>query len=489
MNMENENGQEAVKKKSLIEKISQYLPSVEKPLYKQTFNTRLMWVGIALALYLVLANIRVIGIDPSRIPQLQFLEIVLASRFGSIMTLGIGPIVTAGIILQLLVGSKVINWDMSKAESKKKFQSWNKFLAVAFSFLEAIVFVMAGALPIAGGPAQAVFVIAQLAMGGVVVILLDEVVQKWGFGSGISLFIAAGVASQMVVRIASPLASTCEAWKFATCIPDELNPPAGLLWNSLLAMLSGRGIEALFSLLPILSTAVIFLVVIYVQYIHVDIPLAFSALRGFGKSWSLKLLYTSNIPVILTAALIANLQLLAHTGAAPQPGGGTCGLLGCFDSGGNAVSGIIYFLSINSNGALFSLLTGAFAPLEIVRIITYAIVLGVFSMVFSIFWVSTSGMDAKSVAGQIGSVGMQIPGYRRDPRIIESVLNRYIPSLALLGGLVVGLLAATADVIGAIGTGTGILLTVMIMYNYYEELRNQNLEDAHPLIRKFLGGE
>jgi len=96
-------------------------------------------------------------------------------------------------------------------------------------------------------------------------------------------------------------------------------------------------------------------------------------------------------------------------------------------------------------------------------------------------------MDAKSVAGQIESIGMQIPGYRRDPRTIESVLSRYIPQLAVLGGITIGLLAAFADFTGALGTGTGILLTVSIIYNYYEELQQQNLQEAHPLVRKFLG--
>jgi preprotein translocase subunit SecY len=107
-------------------------------------------------------------------------------------------------------------------------------------------------------------------------------------------------------------------------------------------------------------------------------------------------------------------------------------------------------------------------------------------MVFSIFWVSTSGLDSASVAEQLESTGMQIPGYRSDKRTMQAVLEKYIPALALLGGLAVGLLAAFADFTGAIGTGTGILLTVMIVYNIYEELSHQNLEEAHPIIRKFL---
>ncbi len=474
---------------SLIENISKYLPSVSKPLYKQNFNTRLKWTGIALILYVVLANITVVGIAKgAAFEQFKFFEIVLGSRFGSIMTLGIGPIVTAGIILQLLVGSKIINWDMSKPGSKKKFQSWNKFLAITFSFVEAIAYVMAGALPTEPNFVSMVAVILQLAMGGLIVILLDEIVSKWGFGSGISLFIAAGVGSQVLVRIFSPLTVGCEAFKFALCIPSEGSPPAGLLWNVMIGLSAGKVLESVYNILPIISTVFIFLIVVYVQHIRVDVPLAFSALRGFGKNWSLKLLYTSNVPVILTAALLANVQLIARMGLQPDPATGLmCSFLGCFDADQNPVSGLIYYLSVNSRGFFFDLLAGNFVLNELLRAVTYVSFLAIFSMIFSIFWVSTSSMDAKSVANQIEGAGMQIPGYRRDPRIVESVLNRYIPALSVLGGITVGLLAGTADLLGAIGTGTGMLLTVMIIYNYYEELSNQNMDEAHPIIKKLFG--
>ncbi len=475
--------------------LSKFIPSVQKPLYKQSFNTRLMWVGIALISYLILSNITVVGIGEASFEQFKFLEIVLGARFGSLMTLGIGPIVTAGIILQLLVGSKIVSWDMTKTDSRKKFQSTSKVLAVGFAVIESVAYVMFGAMGvIPGGPTMMAFVIAQLAMGGLIVIILDDLVSKWGFGSGISLFIAAGVGSQIVLRILSPLTAGCQALNFATCIPSEANAPVGLLWNALIGAFTGEINSMLISLVPIVTTLGVFLLVVYVQAIRVEIPLAFSALRGFGRNWSLKLFYTSNIPVILTTALLANLQLMASFGVTVDPATGmSCGFLGCTDPNGVAVSGALYYLSAPGRGSvggglLGDIITGIFVNEELLRVATYTIFLTVGSVVFSMFWMSTANMDAKAVARQIESVGMQIPGYRRDPRIIESVLSRYIPHLAFLGGLFVGLLAALADTIGAIGTGVGILLAVMIIYNYYEELRNQNLEGAHPFMRKLLGG-
>jgi preprotein translocase subunit SecY len=473
---------ESEKKEELISKVSRFLPTVEAPTYKQGFNTRIKWTAIALILYFVLSHITIYGVQPGRYEQFKFFEIVLGSRFGSLMTLGIGPIVTAGILLQLLVGSKIIDWDTTKPEGRRKFQTWNKFLAVAFCFLEAAAYVLAKALPVTSNSVIP-FVILQLAAGGILVILLDDLVSKWGFGSGISLFIAAGVGSSILVRALSPFI-------------DPVTPgvPAGLMWKFFVNIFSGDNITAIVSLLPIISTIAVFLIVVYAQDISVDIPLTFSALRGFGRTWSLKLFYTSNIPVILTAALIANLQLIGRITMSPTDTGLSCGLLGCFDENGNPASGIVYYLSAPRNllVRVISIFYPEISPTpflssEFIRAITYTVFMAICAMIFSIFWVSTSGMDPQSVAEQIGSIGLQIPGFRRDPTIIKGVLQKYIPSLAVLGGLSVGLLAAFADFTGALGTGTGILLTVMIVYNYYEQLRMEKVEEAHPLIRKVLG--
>jgi len=248
------------------------------------------------------------------------------------------------------------------------------------------------------------------------------------------------------------------------------------------------------NLLPIISTVVVFLMVVYAQSVSVDIPLAFSALRGFGRRWSLNLFYTSNIPVILTAALLANFQLFGGMMAKPtaEDPNTTCSILGCFtttqDGRNEPISGVIYYLSAPRN-LLFDVIGGLLSSKLILRALIYMTFMIGASILFSIFWVNTSGMDPESVADQISSIGMQIPGYRSNPKIIKQVLNKYIPPLAVLGGATIGFLAAFADFTGAVGTGTGILLTVTIIYNFYQQLKNERLEEAHPVVRKILGEE
>jgi preprotein translocase subunit SecY len=159
--------------------------------------------------------------------------------------------------------------------------------------------------------------------------------------------------------------------------------------------------------------------------------------------------------------------------------------MACYDANGNISGGLFYYLTSPRN-LLGDVIAGTLTRPELIRGGTYLLFMSAAAMIFSVFWVSTSGMDAGTVAEQIESTGMYIPGYRSDKKTMQAILNKYIPSLALLGGLSIGLLASLADFTGAIGTGTGILLTTMIVYNIYEELSRQNLDEAHPLLKKFL---
>jgi preprotein translocase subunit SecY len=496
------------------------MPGIASPIRKLTFRDKLKWTGIILLIYFVMSQITVYGIAERGYEQLRFLEILLGSSLGSLMSLGIGPIVTASIILQLLVGSKIIPWNLNTEEGKILFQGTQKLLGIALSFIEAIIFVMVGTVP-AASPALSWIVMLQLAAGGIFVIFMDELISKWGFGSGIGLFIVAGVSKTIIIRTFNPLTQ-------GGGLPGPGNPPTGLIPSAITLLGAGEPLQAFLTILPIIATLLVFCLVIYINAIKVEIPLAFGSIRGFGRRWPLKFLYTSNIPVILTAALLANIQLMGRTFSRS---GWTW--LAQLDAQGNPVGGLIYFLTPPRTEALSGLIIfigifvllgvvfsyfikrqgwkiiSGFAALgaifwylliintgitslatigltDIARIITYSSFMIGGAMIFSIFWVTTAGMSAKNVAEQIQSTGMQIPGYRRDIRIIERVLDRYIPVLTILGGATVGFLASYADFTGALGTGTGILLATMIIYQLYEEIAMQHMEDMHPAVRRLL---
>ena len=106
---------------------------------------------------------------------------------------------------------------------------------------------------------------------------------------------------------------------------------------------------------------------------------------------------------------------------------------------------------------------------------------------FAKFWIETTNMGPESVAKQIESSGMQIPGFRRDPRVLRRVLERYIPTVTVIGGATVGGIAAGADMIGTVGqaSGTGVLLCVGIMIQMYEAIGREQMMEMHPILRKF----
>lgn len=473
-----------------ITSLERFLPEVEKPIYKLSLNKKLIWTGIALAIYFLLSSQffgHVYGVSPQMVPQLQRLAMLFGSTFGTLMTVGISPLVNSSIILQLLIGAKIIDWDMNDEDDKKKNEIAQKILSVLFCFLMSFAFVIGGTVEtINKKPSTILLVVLQLGLGGLIVMFLDEIVTKYGIGSGISLFIAAGVINQIFIALFSP----CIEGAIGCVLPTGGKVPIGRVWSILIYLANSEFSKIFTPLFPIITTIIVFFIIIYAQGIAVEIPLAFSAVRGFGRRWELKLFYTSNIPVILTAAFLSMLTLIATITAKPTIANPDvrCGVLGCTSkSQGTAISGLVYYLSSPKN-LFVDIITRKVISAELIRGLTYLTFMVVSCVIFSVFWISTSGMDAESVADQLISIGMQIPGYRSDPKIIKNVLNRYIPPLAVLGGAAIGFLAAFADFTNAIGSGTGILLTVTIIYQFYDQLKTERIDEAHPLVRKVLEG-
>ncbi len=446
------------------------LPEVKGPEEKRLgFGVKLKWTLLILVFFFILSNIPLYGLSENALSRFEYLSIILGASFGSLMSLGIGPIVTASIVLQLLVGSGLLNIDMTTTEGKKFFQGLQKVLAILFCIFEAIVYVMMKGLQAV--PGLEWLLIFQLFLGGMMIIFMDEVISKWGFGNGVGLFIVGGVAWQLCVRAFSFLG------------PEKTIQPVGKIPVLISSIISADTIGAMAAFAAIAATIIIFIIVVYTQAIKVEVPLSFGRIRGYGIRWPLAFFYTSNIPVILTAALHANINLMA-TLAERLIGHAT--FLGGFSIEGVPVSGLAFWFSAPPAGIIEHIIKGSFMPVMVWQSLMYILFMIAGSVMFSIFWMKTSGMDAASQAQQISSSGLQVPGFRRDNRVIESILSRYIMPLTVMGGAAVGLLASLADITGALVRGTGILLSVMIIYRLYEEIAQQHALDMHPLARKFV---
>ncbi|MBU5688428.1 MAG: hypothetical protein KQA31_03420, partial [Candidatus Aenigmarchaeota archaeon] len=383
-----------------IRKLAKFLPAIERPTYKPSLNKKIMWTGICLVLYFMMASHffgELYGINPELTKRFQTLEMLLGSSFGTLMTLGIGPIVTGSILLQLLIGAKIINWDLNEKEDKEKYQVAQKLFSILFIIIESLVFALSGAIIPKSYTAFNLFLIVlQLCLGGLIVLLMDEIITKYGIGSGISLFIAAGVINQVFISVFSP----CVLNQAGCVLPSADKEPVGRFWAFILAATNGYAYQAITALVPILTTILIVIIVAYAQSITVDVPLTFSNVKGFGRRWSLNLFYTSNMPVILAAALIANIELFGGLIAKPLPNDPTtsCGLLGCFtqtQSGNQPISGLVYYLASPKTNIIVDVIGGTITTQYITRIIIYTIFLVSMCVLFSVFWVSTSGMDSE----------------------------------------------------------------------------------------------
>ena len=465
-----------------MDPIFNLLPEVRLPEVKPAINKRLLWTAAVLVLFFAMGRVNVIGIDLAQSAggQLQTFQLILASNIGTLITVGIGPIVLSSIILQLLVGTKIITMDLTNPESKKRFTSLQKLLAILLCIFEAFVYTFSGL--VVAVPGMFVWVVLQITIGSILLLYLDEVVSKYGIGSGISMFIAGGVAADIFWRIFNPLDISRNF---------NLGEAQGLLFLIARSVMSGQMAETFIYLLPIIFTILVFLVVVFAEGIHVNIPITMGR-KGAMSRYPVKLLYVSNIPVILAAAFFANIRLWSLLAKdVPVLGFALSGLSEIVNSPSRLIeSMLLQGVSLN----IFSEMAESVVRLQFIGIggelihgILYLLLLTVFCVIFGVLWIEMAGQGPEAVAAQLDKAGMSIPGFRRDPRIVRKVLDRYIPPISIMGSIFVGMLAGLADLTGALGTGTGILLTVGIVYRLYEELARLQLMDMHPMLSKLFG--
>jgi len=468
-----------------FEPVMRLMPEVKSPERRVGFNEKVFWTGMALILYLIMAEVPLFGLA-ARGPDNLYIRVIFASNQGTLMELGIGPIVTAGLILQMLAGSGFIDVDFSDPEDRSLFTGASKIFSIVLTGFQASAYLVGGLFG-SMDPTQSIIVFFQLLTAGVILMLLDEMIQKgWGIGSGISLFILAGVAQRIVgdcfsvIPVGGGEAEPMRNHGIISALVQNLFQGNDL--SPLVTSASGYP-----DMTGLLTTIVVFLFVIYAQGIRVELPISHARFRGFRGKYPISLLYVSNLPVIFASALFGNVILwsqLLWNNYQNSEWAWLIKYLGEFateDSRSVPVGGLAYYVTAPTRGILEVMAD----PL---RYSIYALVLIAFCIVFSVIWLEVGGLDPRTVAQQLVDSGMQIPGFRRSGRPIETILKRYIPIVTVLGGLIVGLLAALADFFGAFGTGTGILLSVGIVYQYYQQLMQERIEDMYPGLRRFLGG-
>jgi preprotein translocase subunit SecY len=490
--------------KETAEPVLTRMPAVKRPTGHVPFRRKIGWTAGVLVLYFFLTNVFLYGLQSGGAGGDAFgqFRTILAGGQGTVLTLGIGPIVTASIVLQLLGGADLLGLDTSNPRDQQLYQGLQKLLVVVMICLTGLPMVFAGGfLPPSSQVAAQLgiglngvrwLMFAQIFVGGLLILFMDEVISKWGVGSGIGLFIIAGISQRLIGGLFGWTSLTgfrgfFPSWIAILTGQAEMSPILSI--DGVIDLLLGPG-----QLLAMATTLAIFGIVVYAESVRVEIPLSHSRVKGARGRFPVKLIYASVLPMILVRALQANIQFLGRI--LYNQWQGMPAWLGEYSTAGGIaepIGGLFYYLApIYSPADWMWFAAGTTAePWQImIRVGIDLLFMVVGGAVFAIFWVETTGMGPDATAKQIQNSGMQIPGFRQSPGVIEKVLERYIPQVTVIGGALVGVLAVGANMLGTVGqvSGTGLLLTVSITYKLYEEIAEEQLMDMHPMMRQMFGG-
>ena len=370
--------------------------------------------------------------------------------------------------------------DSKRPEERGIFQTATKMLTYFVIVIEGAVYAWAVYGPNIQDPTILGVIIGQLIGASIIVMFMDELIQKgWGLGSGISLFIACGVAQQILWSLFSPLAAgdggSIGVFPFIIqWFQAGMGDFAEIFFRS----------NQLPSIFGLLLTVGVLLILVYTQGMKVEIPIVSTKYRGFAATYPIKLMYVSNIPVILASALTANAVFMGQmlwSQLNPRNASPFFNILGQFDptSPSTPIGGIVYYITPPRGLDLVAL--------DPMRGVLYVLFMIGIVVIFGKLWVELGGLSSKKAAQNLLDADVVIPGFRRSNKPVEMLLNKYIPSVTILGSVILGLIAGVSDILGVFGSGIGVLLTVDILINYYNQLVREKVEVVMPRLGAWLG--
>lgn len=461
----------------MLKPVLRFLPEVREPEGRTSFREKLLWTGITLFIYLICCQLPLYGIyKTSSSDPLYWMRVILASNRGTLMELGISPLITSNMLVELLANSKLISYDRNVESDKRLLESAEKLLSIIVSFATAFAYVysgMYGRVEVIGAW-KATLLVLQLTGAAVMVLYLDEMLQKgYGIGAGISLFIATNICENVLWKAFSPVTLKTEngiefegaviaLFHFLLTKSDKTKAVYMALFRSNLTNLHSIAV-----------TMLVFLVMIYFQGFQVNIPLANRSVRGAMTNYPVKLFYLSNTPIIIQTAVISNLHLISNILYRKFKKFQLIRLLGTWktDQYGRErlIGGVSYYLvPPDSLREVFN---------DPVHFFVYLSFIAVSCAVLSKMWLELSGKAPVDVLRQLQDSKMVIAKHDRSFSMI-SLLNKYIPTATVIGGVLIALLSFFSDLLGTVGSGTGLLLVVNIIYGFMESFAHEKDEFA-----------
>jgi len=466
-------------------------PKIREPTREVGKKERLIWTFVILVIYLVLSSTPLLGVyfgeggDP-----FSFLRVVTASNYRFLTELGVGPILIAGLIMQLLVGVKIIKVDLEDPAARSFYNDTQKTLSIGLTIIIALILVVGGYygtyydLSLTD---QSIILI-QLLGAGVIIIALNEFLQQgWGLGSGVSLFLIGNVALQIFLGLFS-IQNFLEG-------PNEIMSNRGIVF-ALIAWIASEGIfptvQALFfrydplnninlphlSLLSVLATCIVIIIIILLQSMEVIIPTSQTDDTEISLIYNINLLYNSTVPVFLTSILFVSLHYISYMIWLLTRDGQTGSnlltqILGSYSYDDIAqryvaTGGLIYFLTPpNSFIGDYGVINPVDPLPSIIRALIYVLIFISLTVLFSIKWLEMIGLMSPDAAKQFLISGMRIQSGKIYQDITHYKTRNYLRKIALVGGGLISSVTVLADFFGVLGSGLGLLLFICLIHQYY----------------------
>ncbi|MEM0276178.1 preprotein translocase subunit SecY [Pyrobaculum sp.] len=459
-----------------------FIPTVTRPTRRLPLSKRLFWTAVVATVYILMTITPLYGIQRGQQqatqPGQQLLSIIFGTAYGTLAHLGIGPIVIAGILLEVFAFSGVLNLDLNKREDRLKFTLLLKWAALGIATIEATAYVLGGQFGTVT-PVGGVLIIAQLLLATVIIMLLDDLMSKgWGIGSAISLIIFLGVTRQLFLSLFS--------WDVAVDNQDQphvvgLIPAlAAAIYDFItrgdttqLVGLINRGVvlkgQTSLTYLPdfvgLISTILLLYVLLYLEMMKVNIPVTAGQYRGIKFTIPLRFVYVSVLPIIFTTyslLLVGQLLLPFYN---PEPG-----------AGNPVVNTIIHVIFLPHR--FFN---------DIPALVLHYLIYVALAIAFAWVWVQLAGLSAEDQAKQFAQSQLHIPGFRQSEKIFAKILERPINALTIISGFIAGSFAALGNILGVWGSGAGLILLVEIGLQYYALVMREQIMEMYPGLKQVIG--
>jgi len=448
-----------------------FIPTVPRPPRRLPISRRLFWTAVVATVYILMTITPLYGIPRAQAtqgnPQLQqLLSIIFGTASGTLAHLGIGPIVIAGILMEVFAFSGVLNLDLNKREDRLKFTLMLKWAALGIAALEATAYVLGGQFGTVT-PLGGVLIILQLLLATVIILLLDDLMSKgWGIGSAISLIIFLGVSRQIFLSLFSW--DTVQDSNGNTQVFGLL-PALGVALYDLFTSGNANALLGLVNrpltvntYLPdfvgLVATILLGYIILYLEMMKVNIPVASAQYRGIKFTIPLRFVYVSVLPIIFTTYSLLLVGQLLQPFAANNP-------------------------------ALIAILNVIFLPhryfnplLIILNFVLYVAL----AIAFAWIWVQLAGLSAEDQAKQFTQSQLHVPGFRQSERVLAKILERPINALTIISGFIAGAFASLGNVLGVWGGGVGLILLVEIALQYYALVMREQMLEMYPGLKEVL---